>query len=80
MPSVTAQLQQIGSTVQRVRLIEDQLRAAATSTTAANCRITDANIAQEQAASTRLTILQQLATAQLAHANVSPQSVLTLMR
>ncbi|MCP4725111.1 MAG: flagellin, partial [bacterium] len=41
-------------------------------------RIMDADIANEQLNSTRLQILQQTATAQLAQANVTPQNVLAL--
>ncbi len=79
-PIVTTQLQQIGSMMQRVRLIENQLSVATTNTTAAKSRIVDADVAQEQASSTRLTIVKQLATAQLAHANLAPQGVLALFR
>ena len=77
---VTGQVQQIGSTVQRLRLIETNLSVAVTNTTAAKSRIQDADIAKEQATATRLQILRQLATAQLAQANVAPQSVLSLVR
>ena len=77
---VTGQVQQIGSTVQRLRLIETNLSVAVTNTTAAKSRIQDADIAKEQATATRLQILRQLATAQLAQANVAPQGVLTLFQ
>ncbi len=78
--SVTWQVQDIGSAVQRVRLIEDNLGIAITNTTAARSRIVDSDIAQEQAAAARLTIIQKLATAQLAHANLAPAAVLQLFR
>jgi len=80
MSVVTTQLQQIGGMMQRVRLIENQLSTAATSTTAAKSRITDTDVAKEQATSTRLTIIRQLATAQLGHATLAPRSVLALLR
>ncbi len=77
---VSGQVQALGSTVQRLRLVENNLTVGITNTTAAKSRILDADVAQEQANSTRLQILRQLATAQLAQANVAPQSVLTLFR
>ncbi len=77
---VTSQVQSIGSTVQRLRLVENNLSVAITNTTAAKSRILDADVAQEQVQSTRLTILRQLATAQLAQANVAPQNVLSLFQ
>ena len=77
---VTTQVQAIGSTVQRLRLVENNLSVGITNTTAAESRIMDADVAQEQANSTRLQILRQLATAQLAQANTAPQSVLSLFR
>jgi len=77
---VTGQVQALGSTTQRLRLVENNLSVAITNTTAANSRIMDADVAQEQANSTRLEILRQLATAQLAQANVAPQSVLALFK
>ena len=77
---VTSQVQAIGSTVSRLRLVENNLSIGITNTTAAKSRILDADVAQEQANSTRLQILRQLATAQLAQANTSPQSVLSLFR
>ncbi len=77
---VTTQIQQVGSTVQRLRLVENHLSVAVTNTTAAKSRIQDADIAKEQATSTRLQILRHLVTAQLAQANVAPQGVLTLFQ
>ncbi len=77
---VTGQVQALGSTTQRLRLVENNLSVAITNTTAAKSRIMDADVAQEQANSTRLEILRQLATAQLAQANVAPQSVLALFK
>ncbi len=77
---VTGQIQTLGSTTQRLRLVENNLSVAVTNTNAAKSRIMDADVAQEQANSTRLEILRQLSTAQLAQANVAPQSVLALFK
>jgi flagellin len=77
---VTTQVQAIGSTVQRLRLVENNLSVAIVNTTAAKSRILDADVAKEQVESTRLQIVRQLATAQLAQANMAPQSVLSLFR
>jgi flagellin len=77
---VATQVQSIGSTVQRLRLVENNLSVAIVNTTAAKSRILDADVAKEQVESTRLQILRQLATAQLAQANVAPQNVLSLFR
>jgi flagellin len=49
-------------------------------TQAAKARILDADVANEQVESTRLQIIRQLATAQLAQANSAPQSVLSLFQ
>ncbi len=77
---VSTQVQAIGSTVQRLRLVETNLSVAVVNTTAAKSRILDADVAKEQVEATRLQILRQLATAQLAQANVAPQNVLSLFR
>jgi flagellin len=77
---VSTQVQSIGSTVQRMRLVENNLSVAIVNTSAARSRIMDADVAKEQVESTRLQILRQLATAQLAQANVAPQNVLSLFR
>ncbi len=78
--AVTGAFQSIGSTTQRLRLIENNLMVSITNTSAAKSRILDADVAQEQANSTRLEILRQLATAQLAQANTAPSSVLALFK
>jgi len=77
---VASQVQAIGSAVQRMRLVENNLSVAIVNTTAAKSRILDADVAKEQVESTRLQILRSLATAQLAQANVAPQAVLSLFR
>jgi flagellin len=71
-------LQKIGATISRFGVKESTLSIAITNTEAAKSRILDADIAREQLTSTRLQILQQTATAQLAQANVMPQNVLAL--
>lgn len=78
--TVATQVQSIGSVVQRMRLVENNLSVAIVNTTAAKSRILDADVAREQVESTRFQILRQLATAQLAQANTAPQSVLSLFR
>lgn len=78
--SVRTEIQNIGSIVGRLRVVQDNLSVAITNTRATQARITDADIAAEQVNATRLQILQQLATAQLAQANTQPQSVLALFR
>jgi flagellin len=78
--AVATNVQKIGSVVQRMRLIENNISVAIVNTTSAKSRILDADVAKEQVESTRLQILRQLATAQLAQANVAPQSVLSLFQ
>ena len=73
-------LQKIGATIARLTFKEETLRIAVTNTEATKSRILDADIANEQLFSTRLQILQQTATAQLAQANVAPQNVLALFQ
>lgn len=77
---VTTQVQGIGSTVQRLQLVENNLNVAEVNTTAAKSRILDADVAKEQVNSTRLQILRKLATAQLSQANSGPQNVLSLFQ
>ena len=71
-------LQQIGAVVGRLTVKESNLSIAITNTKGTQSRIEDADIASSQLESTRLLILQQTATAQLAQANVTPQNVLAL--
>lgn len=78
--SISEVLQNIGATISRLTFKESTLRVAITNTLATKSRILDADIASEQLKSTRLQILQQTATAQLAQANVSPQNVLALFQ
>lgn len=78
LETINDSLQGIGAKISRLTVKEGTLSIAITNTKAAKSRILDADIAQEQLQSTRLQILQQIATAQLAQANVSPQNVLAL--
>jgi len=78
--TVSDMLQNIGASVSRLTVKESTLSIAITNTDATKSRILDADIAKQQLRSTRLQILQQTATAQLAQANVVPQNVLALFR
>lgn len=78
--SARLEIQNVGSIVGRLRVVQDNLTVAITNTKAASARITDADIAAEQVNAVRLQILQQLATAQLSQANSQPQNVLALFR
>jgi flagellin len=78
LTTVADELQSIGATIARLSVKESTLSVAITNTRATRSRIMDADIANEQLNSTRLQILQQTATAQLAQANVTPQNVLAL--
>lgn len=71
-------MQQIGALVSRFSVKESTLTIAITNTEATRGRIEDSDIAKEQLTSTKLQILQQTATAQLAQANITPQNVLAL--
>lgn len=73
-------LQKVGSIVSRLGIKESTLQVSITNTLAAKSRILDADIAREQLESTKLQILQQTSTAQLAQANVAPQNVLALFQ
>jgi len=75
---VSDSLQEIGAKVARLGVKESTLSIAITNTEATKGRILDADIAKKQLESTRLQILQQTATAQLAQANILPQNVLAL--
>jgi flagellin len=78
--SARLEIQNVGSIVSRLRIVQDNLTVAITNTKAASARITDADIAAEQVNAVRLQILQQLATAQLSQANSQPQNILALFR
>jgi flagellin len=78
--SVSSVLQTLGSYVNRLDFKESVVSNAITNLHAAESRIKDADIAKEQLESTKLSILQQTATTQLAQANASPQNILSLFR
>ncbi len=78
--TVTAELQKVGSLISRLDVKESTLLTSITNTEAAASRIMDADIAKEQLSITKLQILQQTATLQLAQANALPQNVLSLFR
>ncbi len=78
--SVAAALQLAGATIERLRVKTDNLAVAQLNLQAAESRIRDADLAAEQLESSKLTILQQTATAQLAAANAAPASILALFR
>lgn len=80
LASIAAALQLAGATVERLRIKGDNLTVAQLNLRAAESRIRDADLASEQLESSKLTILQQTATAQLAAANTAPASILSLFR
>jgi flagellin len=78
--SVAAALQLAGATIERLRVKADNLTVSQLNLRAAESRIRDADLAAEQLESSKLQILQQTATAQLAAANTAPSSILSLFR
>lgn len=73
-------LQKTGSTIERLRVRADNLSTAELNLRASESRIRDADLASEQLISSKLTILQQTATASLAGANTAPASILALFQ
>lgn len=80
LSTVRSQNQTVGSVANRLLTVQDAISVAITNVTAARARILDADVAAEQVNAVRLQILQQLATAQLAQANLQPQSILALFQ
>jgi flagellin len=78
--SVKTALQKVGALLQRFNVKADNLSVAKLNITAAASRIMDADLAAEQLNASKLQILQQTATAQLAAANAAPASLLSLFR
>ena len=78
--NVNKALGYIGSRTNRMTVQEESLAISKVNHEAARSRILDADMAYEQFESTKLLILQQTATAMLAQANSSPQSILSLFR
>ncbi len=75
---VSGELQEVGSLISRLGVKESTLMTSITNTDAAASRIMDADIAKEQLEITKLQILQQTSTLQLAQANAQPQGILQL--
>jgi len=71
---------QVGAFTASLQFKQEGLTVAQANTEAAYNRIMNADMASEQVEASKLTILQQTATAMLAQANTSPQFLLTLFR
>ncbi len=80
LAAINGEIGKIGAYVNRLQTKESNITSAITNTEAAKSRIMDADVAKEQIHSSKLQILQQTATAQLAQANSSPQSFLSLFK
>ena len=78
--TINTEIGKIGANVNRLQTKESNLTTAITNTEAAKSRILDADVAKEQVIASKLNILQQTSTTQLAQANSSPQSFLSLFR
>jgi flagellin len=78
--SVKVALQQVGALLERFAIKADNLAITRLNMVAASSRILDADLAAEQLESSKLQVLQQTATAQLAAANAAPASILSLFR
>ena len=76
--TVSSELQKVGSLINRLDVKEATIQTSITNTDAAKSRIMDADVAKEQLELTKLQILQQTSTIQLAQANSAPQSILQL--
>jgi len=80
LSEVTAAIGNIGSMLNRLDVKTTNLNTAITNTQAAASRIVDADVASEQIQASKLQILQQTSTAELAQANQSPQVFLSLFK
>jgi flagellin len=78
--SLNTSLQSIGSISARMTVKEANISIAITNVTASYSRIYNADMALEQLEATKYMVLQQTATSMLAQANLSPQSILSLIR
>lgn len=78
--TVSGRLQTVGALVSRLSFREETLTIAKVNTEAAYNRIMNADMAFEQLEATKMSILQQTATAMLSQANQAPQNVLSLFR
>jgi flagellin len=77
---INTEIGKIGAYVNRLQTKEANITSAITNTEAAKSRILDADVAKEQILASKLSILQQTATTQLAQANAAPQSFLSLFK
>lgn len=77
--SVSAERSKLGAYQNRLEHTINNLGTASENLTAAESRIRDVDMAQEMMQFTKLSILQQAATAMLAQANQQPQMVLQLL-
>ena len=80
LQTINTEIGKIGANVNRLQTKEANLTTAITNTEAAKSRILYADVAKEQIMASKLNILQQTSTAQLAQANSSPQAFLSLFR
>ena len=78
--TVSSALQYVGSLDSRLSFKEQVLNTSITNVDAAQSRIMDADIAAQQVQATKLQILQQTATVQLAQANSTPGGILRLFQ
>jgi len=78
--TVSQVLQYVGSLESRLNFKQQVLNTSLTNVQAATSAIMDADVAQVQVDSTKLQILQQTATAELAQANSTPSAVLKLFQ
>jgi flagellin len=78
--TLSGEIGKIGAAVNRLTIKETNLTTAITNTDAAKSRIMDADVAKEQIQVSKLQILQQTSTAQLAQANASPKNFLSLFQ
>jgi flagellin len=78
--TVNTSLQSIGSVSNRMTVKESNISVAITNVVASYSRIYNADMAEEQMNATKYMVLQQTATAMLAQANLSPQSILSLIQ
>lgn len=77
--NISSELSDLGATQNRLSFKKENLETSTNNLSAAQSRIEDADFAQEQTEVAKLQVQQQSGTAQLAQANVSGQSVLSLL-
>ena len=77
---MSAERSKLGAVQNRLEHTIKNLDTSAENLQAAESRIRDVDMAKEMMEFTKMSILQQAATAMLAQANMAPQSVLQLLR